>query len=134
MAGVCTSEQDPRPKVTGFISDPNVRSVSGNRSDGLDSLMGMIREEIAKHDPAVKVIDVNPDYLSERRILFARELGMALFEEIGDDRAAVTFQHPFSIVDWQIILDWFDDTKVQFYYGSLACGQVPLCVKLLRGR
>ncbi|MCQ2084575.1 MAG: hypothetical protein MJZ21_00325 [archaeon] len=130
MAGVCTTESNPESKVSAFVSDSSMKSLSGNREQGLDGLMDVIREEVLRQNPGTKIILVDRDFMGEHKVLTSRELGAALIDLTFGETSAVFMTESVPIIQWQEALEYLDRETTQFYFGSHACGHIPLCVKL----
>ncbi len=130
MVSACPQESDPRPKVAKFVSDPSERAISGLRSEGLETLVEVVRGEVEKQSPGTEIIFIDRDYTADHKVISKREMA-ALLREITSGRECVLmFDESVQIIGWQEALEVLDKTKVQVYYFSLACRQVPLCVKV----
>ncbi len=130
MVSACPQESDPRPKVAKFVSDPSERAISGLRSEGLETLVEVVREEVGKQHPGTEIIFIDRDYTADRKIISKRELGNVLMETTSGKECVLMFDESVQIIGWQEALQVLDKSRVQVYYFSLACRQVPLCVKV----
>ena len=59
----CPSESDPRDKVTGFVSDRNIGSIGGLRTDGMQFLIDLVKGEIEKQEPDSRIVMLDRDFL-----------------------------------------------------------------------
>ncbi len=130
MVSACPQESDPRPKVAKFVSDPSERAISGLRSEGLETLVEVVREEVGKQLPGTEIIFIDRDFTADRKIISKRELGNVLREITSGKECVLMFDESVQIIGWQEALQVLDKSRVQVYYFSLACRQVPLCVKV----
>ncbi|MCQ2079483.1 MAG: hypothetical protein MJZ38_05460 [archaeon] len=129
MVSACPSESDPRQKVSAFVSDMSIKSISGLRDEGLDKLMELVMEEIRRQDPEVRIIILDRDFLSEHDAVIARDLANCLFDMTFGTKSAIFMEEHLPVINWQEILPVLD-VDVHLYHGSLACRQIPLCVRI----
>ena len=128
MASSC-SESDPRKHVEQFVRDPSIKSISGTRDGGLQALYDLIKEEIKKQDPEVEILTIDRDFLSDHRIITAKELGSCLIDITFGKKYAIFMDILIPVVNWQEILEYLND-ETSLFVGSLACRQVPLCTRI----
>ena len=130
MVSACPQESDPRPKVAKFVSDASERAISGLRSEGLGTLMEVVRGEIEAQSPGTEIVLINRDFTADRMIISKRELTKVLMEITAGKECILFFDESVQVIGWQEALQSLDKEKTQVYYFSLACRQVPLCVKV----
>lgn len=130
MVSACPQESDPRPKVAKFVSDASERAISGLRSEGLGTLMEVVRGEIEAQSPGTEIVLINRDFTADRMIISKRELAKVLMEITAGKECILFFDESVQVIGWQEALQSLDKEKTQVYYFSLACRQVPLCVKV----
>ncbi len=130
MVSACPQESDPRPKVAKFVSDASERAISGLRSEGLGTLMEVVRGEIEAQSPGTEIVLINRDFTADRMIISKRELAKVLTEITAGKECILFFDESVQVIGWQEALQSLDKEKTQVYYFSLACRQVPLCVKV----
>ena len=131
----CPSESDPRDRVAGFVSDPSSSSLGGLRTDGLQFLVDLVRDELGRQEPGSDVVDLDRDFLSDNGIDFARDLAAALDARTRSGRRVnwIVVQD-LPIPDWQRSLEVLRGRDSQVYLFSTACRQVPCCFKLMNRR
>ncbi len=130
MVSACPQESDPRPKVAKFVSDASERAISGLRSEGLGTLVEVVREEIGRQHPGVDMFFIDRDFTADRMIISKRELAKVLTDLTAGRECILLFDESVQIIGWQEALQSLDREKTQVFYFSLACRQVPLCVKV----
>lgn len=128
---ISCSESDPRPRLSKFVSDPSVKTISGLRSEGLGTLLGLVQEEVRRQSPDTEILVLDRDFMSDHHVLTAKELGSALVDITFGKRYAIFLDISFPVVNWQEALDYLGD-DVSVYVGSLACRQVPVCTRIRR--
>jgi hypothetical protein len=131
MVNVCPKEGDPRETVSEFISNDSVRVMSGLRVQGVAPMMDVIKAEIMKQTPKTNILILDRDALCG--VTFPRELVDLLRKElVRDEKNAVIIPEDPAISNWQFSFQPLIDEgyKIQVYYGTSACRQVPMCTKL----
>ncbi len=113
-----------------FVSDASERAISGLRSEGLGTLMEVVRGEIEAQSPGTEIVLINRDFTADRMIISKRELAKVLTEITAGKECILFFDESVQVIGWQEALQSLDKEKTQVYYFSLACRQVPLCVKV----
>ncbi len=128
----CPSESDPRGKVAGFVSDPEVPAIAGLKMDGLQFLVDLVIDEIRKQEPESEIIMLDRDFLSDNRIDFARDLSAAVDARTRSGRRVywIVIQD-LPVMDWQGALQILKGRDSQVLFFSTMCRQVPACFKLL---
>lgn len=128
----CPAEGDPRDKVAGFVSDGSEGSLGGLRTDGLDFLVDLVADEIARQEPDSRVIRLDRDYLSDNGIDFGRDL-TAEFQRRTSEGGRVVWLvvQDLPINDWQKSLEALNGKDTQVFFFTTACRQVPCCFKLI---
>lgn len=128
MASSC-SESDPRKYVEQFVKDPTVKSISGTRDEGLQALFDIVKDEILRQDPEVQILYIDRDFLSDHKVITAKELGSCLVDITFGKKYAIFMDILIPVVNWQEIIAYLGD-ETSLFVGSLACRQVPLCTRL----
>ncbi|UAL07922.1 MAG: hypothetical protein KRP56_01285 [Candidatus Methanogranum gryphiswaldense] len=131
MVNACPAEGDPRLVVEKFVSDSSLRTIAGLREEGTKGLIKIVREEVLKQDPSANIILLDRD--STARYLFPRELTFYIESMCGPDRNnVVLIPEELSMNGWQHSFSPLIEKgyKIQVYFASSACRQVPICSKL----
>lgn len=128
----CPSESDPRDKVSGFVSDRNIGSIGGLRTDGMQFLIDLVRGEIERQEPDSKVVMLDRDFLIDNSVDFARDLVRVMDDMTsGDTRINWIVEQDVPVMDWQKALEKLKGRDTQVYLFTNACRQVPCCFRLL---
>lgn len=131
MVSACPTEGDPRIVVEAFVRDESLRTIAGLRDEGLEKLMDVVHEEVIRQSPDANMIILDHALASE--FCFPRELTAYLESvfKLGGYNV-VLIPTPLSMVGWQHAFSPLVEKgyKVQVYFTSIACHQVPICSKL----
>lgn len=132
MVSVCPTEADPRLSVAEFISNSEMKALTGLHTEGLESLMDVIEDEIRRQEPDSILISVDRDFLVDEGICFLKEFESAILGRIEEGKKVnIVVREDIPVKDWQSV---FEKVKlfsnVQAFYGTIACRQIPLCTKL----
>ena len=132
MVYSCPTESDPRDKLEDFVKNPKHKTIAGLRSEGLDTLIELVADEVRRQEPDSDVEFIDREVLSDNRIDLAKDLA-AYF----DDKVATGRKLNFLMCDDLPIIDWMSAVRqltggnAQVYCFSVACRQIPSCSKLL---
>jgi hypothetical protein len=132
MVNACPPQSDPRPNVADFISNPDNRALAGLVSEGLESLMEVVMDEIRRQEPDSSIVLVDRDLLADENITFARELSDFIDSKMSDGRKLnLLIGGDIPVIGWNLMLEKYKGRNIQVYYGAQACRQVPLCTKMM---
>ena len=131
MVNACPQESDPRPKVSEFVSNDDVKVISGLVSEGLDTLLQIVIDELRKANPEAETILLDRDFLSDNNITFARELESFLSSELDSGKKInLVVISDLPLNGWNLVLEKFAGRDLKAFYGSIACKRVPICSKV----
>ena len=132
MVNACPAESDPRPKVSSFVSDPEVMALAGLVVEGTDVLIDVVTEELVRQEPDSIIVKVDRDFLADEDITFSRELGAYIDERLAEGKKLnLLICGDIPIQGWNLILEKYKGMNFKVYYFATACRQVPLCTKIL---
>jgi len=132
MVSACPNEGDPRKTVEQFVRDDSARVIGGLRSEGISGLSDVVRDEVVRQYPGVKVLTLDRESLAG--VCFPRELTAYLLENLDvAGKNAILIPEPMSMNGWQHVFGPLKEKgfDMQVYYSSYACNHIPMCVKLL---
>ena len=131
MVNACPPQSDPRPNVADFVSDKEKKALSGLTAEGLDTLIGIVVDEIGRQEPDSNIVLVDRDLLSEEDITFGRDLAAFIERKLAEGKKLnLVIAGDIPIVGWNTVIEGFKGKDIQAYYCALACRQVPLCTKI----
>lgn len=91
--------------------------------------MSVIQEEVLRQDPNTQIVVLDREFLADRHVLTAKELGSALVDITFGKKSAIFLDIMLPVVNWQEALQYLGD-DVSVYVGSLACRQVPMFTRV----
>ncbi len=132
MVYACPAESDPRDKLEDFVRNPEFRTIAGLRTDGMQTLIDLVRAEIGRQEPGSEIIEIDREVLSDNGIDFSRDLA-AYLDRMTSSGRRVNFlmMDDIPVVNWAAALGKLEGRDAQFYCFSLACRQIPSCSKML---
>lgn len=132
MVYACPAESDPRDKLEDFVKNPEHKTIAGLRTEGLQTLIDLVRAEIEKQEPDSETVFLDREVLADNSINFASDLGKYL-EKLASSgkRVNVLLSDDLPVVDWQSGAAKLKGKNAQVYCFSVACRQIPSCSKLL---
>ena len=132
MVNVCPTEGDPRLTVGEFIRNDSVKAIAGLRDEGADTLLKIVKDEIAKQFPKDIILVVDRDLLADEKVLFHKEPREAVLRNcVAGKVNRILIAGDLSVIGWQqAFIGLPADLHAKIYYLSLACRQVPMCSKL----
>jgi hypothetical protein len=134
MTTSCPPEGDPRLRVSGFISDPSERTLSGLRNEGQYVLMDVVRDELVKNYPKANYIRIDNDVVADNGIDLGRELEAYLESKMVPGMNIILFYDQPTVIKWQEFVEKVMTSgkhDVRAFFAGTACRQVPICCKLL---
>lgn len=131
MVNACPVQSDPRPNVSKFISDNESVALAGLVTEGLDSLLEIVIDELRKQEPDSNIILVERDLLSDEDITFAREFADYIDRKLSEGKKLnLVINGDIPVSGWNTVLDRFNGKDLQIFYGAQACRQVPVCTRI----
>ncbi len=131
MVNACPPQSDPRPNVSNFISNSECKALPGLTAEGLDSLVQVVIDELAKQEPGSNIVKMDRELLSDEDITFARDLSAFIDKKLAEGKKlnlVISGEPP--IIGWNNVLEKYRGANISAYYATLACRQVPLCTKI----
>ena len=131
MVNACPPQSDTRPNVADFISNKDKNALAGLATEGLDTLLQIVVEEIRRQEPDSNVVLLDRDLMSDENITFPKELSAFIDRKIAEGKKLnLVVAGDVPIVGWNLVIERYKGSNLQAYYGTLACRQVPLCTKI----
>ena len=131
MVNACPPQSDPRPNVSDFISNKDTKALAGLTVEGLETLVQVVADELARQEPDSNIIKVDRELLSDEDITFAKDLGRFIDNKLADGkRLNLIICGDIPIIGWNLLLEKYRGQNIKAYYVALACRQVPLCTKI----
>lgn len=128
----CPREGDPMEHMDEFLNG-EVSTLSGYKMDGLDKLKDTVLAELAKREPDSRTVVVDRDWLYDNHVDFQRDLKKAFDAEMAKGgRVNFIVYKDLPVIDWQMSLEGMEPEKVQVYYFTNACLQIPCCYRLVQ--
>ena len=131
MVNACPPESDPRPKVADFISNKDNKALAGLTTEGLDTLVKVIVDELKKQEPDSNIFVVDRELLGDEDITFAKDFTAFIDRKLAEGKKLNTvICGDIPVIGWNLALEKYKGCNMQVYYAAAACRQVPLCTKI----
>lgn len=132
MVYACPAESDPRDKLEDFITNPEHRTIAGLRTEGLEKLIELIEEELARIEPDSETVVIDREVLSDNGIDFPKDLSRYFDGKMdAGKRCNFLINDDIPVINWQSAVKGLEGKQAQVFCFSVACRQIPCCSKLV---
>ena len=132
MVYACPAESDPRDKLEDFVRNPEHKTIAGLRTEGLQTLIDLVKAEVEKQEPDAETVFLDREVLADNGIDLAGDLTKYL-EKLASTgkKVNILLCDDLPIINWQGSVAKLKGKPTQAYCFSVACRQIPSCSKLL---
>ena len=131
MVSACPKESDPRQTVNAFVTDPSVKAIGGLVSEGLQSLMDIVVEEIKRCYPDRDVLELSREIIVDNGVHTLRDLKTFVESQDLSNVGSIVIRDEIPVLRWYEAFACIKGKGITLYIADLGCRGVPVCTKVL---